>query len=129
MNSDPRLAADYGQKSHCGAKGREPNFGTPHASAFTLMDPKRPVLLLTILLLAGGAVAWFIPMGGGTYDDNAQYKYVDRVSGKDTGLTTTGKELNDRINAAQTDPKYVSKIMLGAGVLSLVAYLALARKR
>ena len=49
------------------------------------MDPKRPVLLLTILLLAGGAVAWFIPMGGGTYDDNAQYKYVDRVSGKEIG--------------------------------------------
>jgi hypothetical protein len=93
------------------------------------MDAKRPVLLLTILLLAGGAVAWFIPMGGGTYDPNVQYKYVDRRTGKDTGLTTTGRELNAQIDAMQVDPKYVAKMMLGAGVLSLGAYLWLLKKK
>jgi hypothetical protein len=93
------------------------------------MDAKRPVLLLTILLLAGGAVAWFIPQGGGTYDNNAQYQYVDRTTGKDTGYTTTGKKLNEQIDAAQVDNKLVAKMMLGAGVLSLVAYVALARRR
>jgi hypothetical protein len=93
------------------------------------MDAKRPVLFLTILLLAGGAVAWFIPQGGGTYDNNATYKYVDRTTGKDTGHTTTGKELNDQIDAAQVDNKYVAKLMLGAGVLGLVACIALSRRR
>lgn len=93
------------------------------------MDAKRPVLLLTILLLAGGAVAWFIPQGGGTYDDNAQYKYVNRVTGKDTGSTTTGKELNEQINNLQVNNKYVAKLMLGAGVVGLGACVWLSRRR
>jgi hypothetical protein len=93
------------------------------------MDAKRPVLLLTILLLAGGAIAFFIPQGGGTYDENTTYKYVERTTGKDTGLTTTGKELNDQIAAAQVDNKSVAKLMLGAGVLSLGAYLWLLKRR